>query len=403
MISRIEDSLEAIDKLEEQLESFNAVTKVKRVVSPEARHPVAAVRSRPMSLIATSPCTSTNKKASSVQPTPAKEKTTYSSSGSSRFSTLNPAKLQVAKRTLLNFELDDKTPALRRISLVRTSSLSEPKVKTMKPLTIPSLELASATIARKLKEQRDACHQKSADKGLKTTASGSSPGLGRVKSTKPPTHPNFDLLSDAIGWRKREDREASPKAKEEEERKKREAKTKPIRSSTTHTYPRETIASRARQQNKATPLNTSRHHVQPETTPSKRLSVTARTPLSNSTASSVSPRGRASVTSSSPTTLTSRAASASTGSISGKRSIVSADDHQHQKMRGKEVYARDNKYSEDRERERRERELNAKAARQEAAERSRQASREWAEKQRQKKLSSVNAKTCSASRHIVTS
>lgn len=59
---------------------------------------------------------------------------------------------------------------------------------------------------------------------------------------------------------------------------------------------------------------------------------------------------------------------------------VSAADAQQQRERGKVIYNRDAKATEEIERERREREAIAKKAREEAAERGRQASREWAEK-----------------------
>jgi hypothetical protein len=51
-----------------------------------------------------------------------------------------------------------------------------------------------------------------------------------------------------------------------------------------------------------------------------------------------------------------------------------------QKERGKIIYNRDAKATEEIERERKEREAIAKKAREDAAERGRQASREWAEK-----------------------
>ncbi len=63
---------------------------------------------------------------------------------------------------------------------------------------------------------------------------------------------------------------------------------------------------------------------------------------------------------------------------------MSAEEVHQQRLRGKEIYHRDNSITVDRDRERREREAAAKAARQEAAERSRVLSREWAQKQKQR-------------------
>jgi hypothetical protein len=63
---------------------------------------------------------------------------------------------------------------------------------------------------------------------------------------------------------------------------------------------------------------------------------------------------------------------------------VSAEDAEKQRIRGRAIFTRDNSYTQQRERERTEREIAAKKARDEAAERSRIASREWAEKRRRR-------------------
>lgn len=76
----------------------------------------------------------------------------------------------------------------------------------------------------------------------------------------------------------------------------------------------------------------------------------------------------------------------SNGSGKVVQRTVSASEVQVQRQRGKEIYNRDVKLTEEIERERREREWAAKKAREEAAERGRQASREWAEKQFARKM-----------------
>ena len=76
---------------------------------------------------------------------------------------------------------------------------------------------------------------------------------------------------------------------------------------------------------------------------------------------------------------------------------MSAEDVQHQKLRGREILQRDNNYLAEREREKRDREEAARLARQEAAERSRMLSRQWAEKQRQKKLTATATVTAATS------
>jgi hypothetical protein len=64
---------------------------------------------------------------------------------------------------------------------------------------------------------------------------------------------------------------------------------------------------------------------------------------------------------------------------------LSVAEAQQQKQRGKEVYNRGHKSQDEVEKEKREREAAAKKSRRQAAERGRQASREWAERQRAKK------------------
>lgn len=74
------------------------------------------------------------------------------------------------------------------------------------------------------------------------------------------------------------------------------------------------------------------------------------------------------------------------------KSTVTPVDAVQQKFTGKEVFNRDKMEKEAKDRERRDKEEAAKQARAQAAERGRQASREWAEKQRQKMLNAVKAK-----------
>jgi hypothetical protein len=68
----------------------------------------------------------------------------------------------------------------------------------------------------------------------------------------------------------------------------------------------------------------------------------------------------------------------------GQKLIVTKEDAAQQKVRGKEVFGRAKAEKEQAGKEKREKEEAAKKARAEAAERGRQASREWAEKQKKK-------------------
>jgi hypothetical protein len=257
-------------------------------------------------------------------------------------------------------------------------------IKSAKPPTIPRFELPGEAVARRLKEQREARQAQQAE------AQKAAIAPARIKSTKTPTKPNFELPGEAISRRKREERDAKLKAQEEEARRKREFRARPIMHITpTRTLVRETTANRARQ-NK-TPEEALQEQI--EIKQSKRFSSNLGhsagiAPASNTMALPI--RGRNSLIL--PVDDANRAASSSTAtSTSGKRSSVSIEDVVHQRARAKEIFVRDNSYSSIKENEKREREMAAKAAREQAAERSRAASREWAEKKRRKEQTQRNA------------
>jgi hypothetical protein len=380
--TQIEDSVEALDKLEEELEAVNAVAHFGRVISPEMgaarlngsragngqkpgmkRTPSNTPGRRPVSKPAT------------VRVKPFEPR---ASVGSSRSLSAGPEDRQPVDGE----DVSKQAPASRKVPRLASLAPPKPLARSSKPRTVPTFELPGESVARRLKEQKEArlSLQVSPEQVAKVFQA-SLPQ--RAKSTKPPTRPTFELPGEAISRRKREEREARVKSEQEEERKRREFKARPIRTSfAPSTLPRETIASRARQ-NKTVGDDT------------LKASGTGRLSMANASTANGSPqsRGRAAAMASSQV---SRATSTSTGSVSGKVSTLSAEDFTHQKIRGKEVYARDNQLIEDRERERREREVNAKIAREQAAERSRQLSREWAEKQKRKTQASQPAAASAA-------
>ncbi|KAE9573732.1 hypothetical protein CGCF415_v014782 [Colletotrichum fructicola] len=369
--SRIEDSLEAIDRLEEQLELVDAaITPPSKTRRHQAANDGSLALNNPAvrrngSLLNHGP--------SSAGPKPVTSKTRPNQRKSvsivdDKRATGSPAKA---------------TPT--RSSVSRPTSLLPP-IKSTKPPTKPSFELPGEAVARRLKEQREA---RQAQQAQDKAAAAAAEAPQRRKSTKALTRPTFELPGEAISKRKREDREARLRQQEEDERKRREFKARPIRAKlNSASYPRETATSRARQ-GKA---SESSEAAQVEQSPSKRSSIimTPRTQVTRTTSNrSPQARGRG-LSQATITSQISRGTSTSTTSM-GKRSTLSAEDLEQQKMKGREVFERDNGYLEDKERERRERELNAKLAREQAAERSRQASREWAEKQRRKQLAAANA------------
>lgn len=377
---QIEDSFEALDKLEEELEAVNAVTHFKQVTSPErrptsrtqtlasksqqpgragsARRPRSTLYPATMRVKASEPMRTSPRRSRSVSVDTEDRRDSVSGNGS-------PAPRQI------------ESPA--RKSAPKPASLAAPKplAKSSKPRTVPNFELPGEAVARRLKEQREARLSTQAEPGkMSQTARVSVPQ--RTKSARVLPKPTFELPGEAISRRKREEREAKIRAQEEEEKKRREFKARPIRGSLNQpsTLPRETITSRAR-------LNKASDDSAGST--AKSGAGNKRASLAPSSAVSTSPQSRGRTTAPSQA---SRTASLSVTSSVSKRSTNSSDGGRS-KLSGREIFERDSKLITVREKERADRETLAKRAREEAAERSRQASREWAEKQRRKARAST--------------
>lgn len=248
--------------------------------------------------------------------------------------------------------------------------------------------------------------------------STSKPGFVPVKSTKAPTRPAFELPGEAISRRKREQREEKTRQEEEERQRRRAFKAKPARiSSVPSVAVKETATSRIRARASLIEDDFAKDGAGPSPTASSKRNSTivtpTRSPSFQSVGSAASKRNSLLGVSkkSSLTSLATRASSVSRGPAVGsptvgvsnagsesdqnagavtptrKGSNVTPADTVHQRARGKEIFQRDQLQREERSRERREKEEAAKKARVEAAERGRLASREWAERQRLRKAS----------------
>lgn len=381
-VTRIEDSFEALDILEDQLEAFDQVARFGQFI-PSETHTSARESTGKPTLATSSP---------SVRfATPQPQRTlTKPSSASLRVKAASePRKTALRKATSMTFDLhksktEDKvgiqpSPRMSLGKGITNYSPPRPVTKSTKQCTLPTFELPGEAVARQLKEKKEA--RLASHRATQPTAAS----LRRAKSAKIPTRPTFELPGEAISRRKREEHQAQLKAQEEEEKKRREFKARPIPShAMPATMPRETITSRARQSKPALTENSTQ-----TPTLNKRLlaglSADSRPALS-STINQSQPRGRT-LRAEGDLVLASRATSTSTASLSGQRSPLSIEDIQMQKLRGHEIYRRDNSLTDIRTREKYEREALAKLAREEAAERSRQKSREWAEKQARKQRS----------------
>lgn len=372
-VSRIEDSVEALDQLEEALEAIDQAALTERILSPTDR--VQSKLTAEQTISVASPELKLRKQPRNPKASTVRIKPTVPRAPVIK----RPASASFKSASPIGEEPRKAQPP-KKAPMKRPASLLPPKepVKSRKPPTLPTkFELPGEAVARRLKEQREARQaQREASENIVRPI----PGL-KIKSTKPPTKPTFELPGEAISRRKRDAQEARIKAQEEEERARREFKAKPLRKSVVPSVvPRETAASRARQSK-----------VGLESIDSDTLSVskrssnvgTHRAPSVHVTSANMSaPR-------SSGNGLERNFATQTTAAVSlghATRRSVSSSDVQAQRQRGKEIYNRDFKLAEDIEREKREREAAAKRSREEAAERGRQASREWAEKMKAKKV-----------------
>jgi hypothetical protein len=397
-VSRTEDSLEALDKMEEAMDA----------VAQAAQAALAEINVSPKKLQNPSPLEAADSEVlfdehqvshqPSPQAVPQKSPPKYTAvkSGFATVRVKPSAPKQspgLRKSASMTFRpsAGDKKPTSEqkgisnqptRVPNKRPMSLMPPKetIKSTKPPTRPAFELPGEAVARRLKEQREArlAQRQSSEETVNSFVALS--GLKPIKSTKAPTKSNFELPGEAISRKNKEARDARIKVQEEEERKRREFKAKPIRKSIIPDYvPRETAASRARQ---------SRLGV--ENTDGNELAVSKRgTPIGAhrpsiqqlNLANSSAPRSPGPK----PTRKPSTTSGPSMSGLATQRNVSDKDVHL-QRQRAKEIYNRDAKLVEEMGKEKQEREAAAKRAREAASERGRVLSREWAEKQKVRKL-----------------
>jgi hypothetical protein len=397
-VSRIEDSVEALDQLEEALEALDQAASPARMVSPgkprKTAQPAASTGTKDKPLEEKVKAVADAVAKASRKTSPPKQQPSKAGYASMRVKSTAPKQApNLKKATSMTFKPvtaeSDKSskeqpkaqPAVKT-TVKRPISLLPPKepIKSTKPPTRSNFELPGEAVARKLKEQREArlAQRESSEDSFHTARAVS--GSKYVKSAKPPTKPAFELPGEALSRRKKEAHEARLKAQEEEERKRREFKAKPLRKSIVPDFvPRDTVASRARQSK-----------IGLENMENGTLSVAKRGSNVGAHRPSFQQLNLANMSAHrAPKEGLSRKPSTTSGpSMSGlhMQRTVSDKEVLVQRQRAREIYNRDARLAEDMEREKQEREAAAKRAREEAAERGRQASREWAEKQRVRKL-----------------
>ena len=342
-VTRVDDPLEAMDALEDAIEEVGqalpTVDENADLDPPSSRSSIDEEPGKPNE--AAGPAVAANEAAPPQKTSPGSRTSSMSHAKPTQPGTSNPqTRASLARRTSSN--AGDAKASLQNMS--RRTSQSSVASKT--PTTRSTGSQGSSSVGK---------------------LSVHKPGFVPAKSTKPPTRPTFELPGEAISRRKRAEREERLRREEEELRRRRSFKASGIRYSMgPSTQPRETATSRAR---------TNRMSLALDSKPNGHIGRSnASTPTNKDSL------GRASsVRGSRPTSPTKRQSLvARTQSMSGVKTTAATS-----KVRGKEVLQRDSTPS-GRENDRREKEEMAKRARAEAAERSRQLSRQWAEKQKLK-------------------
>lgn len=348
-VPRIEDSLEELDRLEDQLEAVGALAKLKHVPAPND--------------VARSPVVKSAAGSPSAQSVKSMKRASMMSLNSK---SSQPSLRRSASMTLRQKNQQPATPPTTsrgsKPSADTTPSRS-PTAKSTKPPTVPKFELPGEAVARRLKEQREA-RQALLEETQKANAAPVKPRT-ITKST-------FELPGEAISRRKREQHEAKLRAEEEELRRKREFKARPMRnSSAPGVTPRETIASRARQAK-----------LQEDEAKAKAAAAASAATLRGKRMS-INPGLQ---TPAAPATV--RKAPAPTPQVAVQRPVSSLSTTQKLARRQSTI---SDGVSNAKLRPKPGQDTGVKSAREQAAERSRIASREWAEKKRRQELAQKEA------------
>ncbi|RCI16182.1 hypothetical protein L249_3248 [Ophiocordyceps polyrhachis-furcata BCC 54312] len=205
-VSRIEDSFEELDKLEDELEAVKAAALPRPIPSPSDK------------AFTPSPTTPCKRRTSCTIGRDAQPLTV-------RIKPREKTKPNARRAASLTLRADQGNGAADKAKAPPTTPKAAPK--SLKPLTIPRFELPGDAVARRLREQRLARVAQQAEAQQK--AQTCSPKPKAAAGRRPLTKPTFELPGEAISRRKREEREAKLRAEEEEDRKKREFKARPVR------------------------------------------------------------------------------------------------------------------------------------------------------------------------------
>ncbi|KAL9021126.1 MAG: hypothetical protein Q9185_001665 [Variospora sp. 1 TL-2023] len=332
-VLRLEDSIEAIDHFEEEMEKVDGLIPV---IDTNVQNPKF---SRKRDRTAT---------------------TVKSQKSSHKYITPKARNVAISRRTATSVKPDGVAVPGATVQ----GSISEKPQATkadLKPRQVSDSSIASDKTPATVKKRVSSVHK--------------APFVP-VKSTKPPTRSNFELPGDAVARKLKEAREERMKREEEEKAKKPVFKARPVRLSQAPLV-KATATSKAR-------ISMARGEV-PAVMAGKEISPNLK----------VTPRPRI-VTNSGkrpaavPVNSSSRVSRGPPPSM--VRQSINSADAALLKAKGKEVFNRGQIEHDEREKMRKEKEEAAKKARADAAERGRIASRQWAEKQKARKVTEKKVK-----------
>ncbi|KAF2970450.1 hypothetical protein GQX73_g3142 [Xylaria multiplex] len=215
-VRRIEDSLEALDMLEDQLEAFDKVARFNQFI-PKEQTPSNRKLTVKTEFATSSPCVRF------ATPQPQHTLIRPSSVCLRVKSASEPRRTALRKVTSMNldphkFKAEEKTWSQHspNMSAVRGTTDSSPRslvASSTKQRMVSTYELPGDAVARQLKEKKEA--RLVSQRATQPTMSS----LRRAKSAKLPTRPAFELPGEAISRRKREEHQAQLKSQEDEEKK----------------------------------------------------------------------------------------------------------------------------------------------------------------------------------------
>lgn len=371
-LSTVEDSIEELDQFEDDIEAITTAASQVSLDNLQGKRACA-----PKAQQTPSPKTGARQASSATNAAQKGHKPIWAQRADSRRQSSEDAPTSLPES---HQDVSKKQPTATLRKVARPASLAPPKPiqKATKQPTISTFELPGERVARELKEKKAARLSMQFD--LPKAAEVHSPQRTRsVRSSKPPTVANFELPGERYSRQKKERFEQKLKEEEEEARRRRQFKARPSPATAAPTV-RSTFTSRQRQTTgqpeQASPYSPTAEP-SPKSGASKRQSVTM-TPstarkISASTASTASATARGRTSSIGSPQASTRATSSSVGSVASgsKRSSVSAEEIQQQKVRGRQIYHRDNTTGRSKEQEKRDREEAIKLARQKYAQMSR--------------------------------